>query len=120
MATTQSLQALVGEPPRRIPAAADASGTGAAKALVPVPRSLEEEATAFSGPVARLPVEMDVSVPVREFRVRDLLALVPGRVIESRWGHGIDVPLAAGDVQLAQSEFEVVETRMAVRITRLA
>ena len=88
--------------------------------MVPVPRSLEEEDGAtYSGPVARLPVEMDVSVPVREFRVRELLALAPGRVIESRWGHGVDVPLAAGKVQLAQSEFEVIETRLAVRITRL-
>ncbi len=71
------------------------------------PRVLEEdEPTTFSGPVARLPVELDVAVPVREFRVRDLLALAPGRVIESQWAHGNDVPLAAGAVQLAQSEFE--------------
>jgi hypothetical protein len=30
------------------------------------------------------------------------------------------MPLAAGDVQLAWSEFEVVDTLLAVRLTRLA
>jgi flagellar motor switch/type III secretory pathway protein FliN len=70
--------------------------------------------------VLGLPVEVDVSVPVRQFRVRHLLALAPGQVIESRWNHGIDLPLAAGDVQLAWTEFEVVDTRLAVRVTRVA
>ena len=31
-----------------------------------------------SAPVLRLPVELDVAVPVREFRVRHLLALDTG------------------------------------------
>jgi hypothetical protein len=30
------------------------------------------------------------------------------------------MPLCAGDVQLAWSEFEVVDTELAVRVTRLA
>ena len=81
----------------------------------------EDEIEPGFGPlVARLPVELDVAVPVREFRVRHLLALVPGAVIESQWSHGIDLPLAAGKVQVAWSEFEVLETRLAVRVTRLA
>jgi flagellar motor switch protein FliN/FliY len=74
----------------------------------------------FSPAVALLPVELDVAIPVRDFRVRNLLALEPGQLIESQWGHGDDVPLASADVQLAWSEFEVVESQMAVRITRLA
>jgi flagellar motor switch protein FliN/FliY len=41
-------------------------------------------------------------------------------VIETQWTNGDDLPLAAGEVQVAWSEFEVVETRLAVRITRLA
>jgi flagellar motor switch/type III secretory pathway protein FliN len=80
---------------------------------------LEASDPAIDGPVARLPVELDVVVPVREFRVRHLLALEPGELIESQWNYGEDVPLAAGDVQLAWSEFEVLENRLAVRITRL-
>jgi hypothetical protein len=49
----------------------------------------------LTAPVARLPVELDVAVPVREFRVRNLLALEPGQVIETQWAHGEDMPLAA-------------------------
>ena len=70
--------------------------------------------------VARLPVELEVAVPVRDFRVRNLLSLEKGNVIETRWGHGDDLPLSAGEVQLAWSEFEVIESRLAVRVTRVA
>ena len=91
------------------------------QALVASPRMPDEGAQIkFAAPVARLPVELDVTVPVRDFRVRNLLALEPGQVIETHWAHGEDLPLAAGDVQLAWSEFEVVETELAVRLTRLA
>jgi len=98
------------------------AGAKTGQALVPSPRQPgEEESGPGFGPlVARLPVEMDVVVPVREFRVRHLLALAPGALIESQWNHGIDLPLAAGDVQLAWSEFEVLDTKSAVRVTRLA
>jgi flagellar motor switch protein FliN/FliY len=101
---------------------ADAAGASAGQALVPAPRQLgEEESEPEFGPlVARLPVELDVAVPVRDFRVRQLLALAPGETIASQWNHGIDLPLAAGDVQLAWSEFEVLDTKLAVRVTRLA
>ena len=91
------------------------------QALVPArPVGSEEGRTDFSGAVARLPVELDVAIPVREFRVRNLLALKPGEVIESQWANGEDLPLAAGEVQLAWSEFEVIDSELAVRITRLA
>lgn len=72
------------------------------------------------GPVSRLPVELEVSVPLRDFRVRNLLSVEAGVVVVSQWGHGEDVPLAAGDVQLAWAEFEVADHRLAVRLTRLA
>jgi len=93
----------------------------AVQALVPAPPSPQsEEEPVFSAPIPRLPVELGVTIPVREFRVRQLLALAPGQVIETQWSHGDDLPLAAGDVQVAWSEFEVVETRLAARVTRLA
>jgi flagellar motor switch/type III secretory pathway protein FliN len=69
--------------------------------------------------VERLPVELTVAVPVRNFRVRNLLAMTPGTVIETQWTPGEDLPLSAGEVQLAWTEFEVVDTRLAVRVTRL-
>jgi flagellar motor switch protein FliN/FliY len=74
----------------------------------------------LSPAMERMPVRLAVSVPVREFRVRRLLSLGRDDLIETQWGHGDDLPLASGDVQLAWSEFEVVDTRLAVRITRLA
>jgi len=88
----------------------------------PAPDLPPEEESALiapGSPVARLPVELDVSVAVADFRVRNLLALEPGQVIESQWGQGQDVPLACGEVRLAWSEFEVVDSQMAVRLTRL-
>jgi flagellar motor switch/type III secretory pathway protein FliN len=90
------------------------------QALVPSPHDFQSGSPiVLTLPLARLPVELEVSVPVRQFRVRNLLALEPGHLIESDWGHGEDVPLSAGQVQLAWSEFEVMETQLAVRLTRL-
>ncbi len=122
MATSHPLSAPEGKTPVQgaSPAVA-ATENASTQALVPVARPLEEDGEMeFSAPVARLLVELDVAVPVRAFRVRNLLALAPGHVIESQWGLGSDMPLAAGEVQLAWTEFEVVETRLAVRVTRLA
>lgn len=70
-------------------------------------------------PVTMLPVELDVAVPVRDFRVHNLLALECGQVIETQWGHGDDVPLASHRVPLAWSEFEVIDSQLGVRVTRL-
>jgi flagellar motor switch/type III secretory pathway protein FliN len=94
------------------------------RALVPVSAAenadMDTNAKAFGVQIARLPVELDVSIPLRDFRVRNLLSLEPGRLIESEWSNGVDLPLAAGAVLLAWSEFEVIETELVVRLTRLA
>lgn len=66
-----------------------------------------------------LPIQMDVSLPVARFCVRDLLALAAGQVIATAWSSGEDLPLAIEDVQLAWVEMEAVEQAMAIRITRL-
>lgn len=97
------------------------AGGAAVQALVPASAGqAEQEDSIFPAPLSLLPVELGVRIPVRDFRVRQLLALEPGAVIESQWTHGEDLPLAAGEVEVAWSEFEVVEARLAVRITRLA
>lgn len=69
---------------------------------------------------SRLPVQLDVGIPIRDFRVKNLLVLEPGTLIQSQWAPGEDVPVASGEVQLAWSEFEVVDAQLAVRLTRLA
>ena len=100
----------------------DASQVQNSQALIAAVRNEPEASPALSlgRPLSLLPVELDVAVPVREFRVRNLLALDRGQVIETQWGQGEDVPLASGEVQLAWSEFEVVESQLGVRVTRLA
>ncbi len=124
MATAHPLPAPANQAARAKAPAAATGDSKAAPALVPVASNRAAdlgtgEAFEFPAPVMRLPVELEVAVPVREFRVRHLLALAPGQLVETQWVQGNDLPLAAGQVQLAWSEFEVVETRMAVRITRL-
>jgi flagellar motor switch/type III secretory pathway protein FliN len=108
----------------REPEASAQAELAAEQALVPAGAqgegTLEGPFMVLTAPLSRLPVELEVGVPVREFRVRNLLALAPGQVIESQWSHGDDVPLASGAVQLAWSEFEVIDTDLAVRVTRLA
>ncbi|HEU5351254.1 MAG TPA: FliM/FliN family flagellar motor C-terminal domain-containing protein [Terracidiphilus sp.] len=100
--------------------AAEGQSTAGEEALVPQPRLGPAEPGGIPPAVALLPVELEVSVPVRGFQVKDLLALEAGAVIETQWAGGDDMPLSAGDVQLAWSEFEVVDTQLAVRVTRLA
>ena len=101
-------------------AEAEVQENGLREALVPSPRPHAQEPLRLSVPMSRLPVELDVAVPVREFRVRNLVDLQVGQVIGTQWEHTEDLPLAAGDVQLAWSEFEVVDAQLGVRITRLA
>lgn len=92
----------------------------AVTALVPKDSSPQEEAElGADGPVSKLPVELDVAVPIRDFRVRNLLALRPGVVVASQWGQAEDLPVMSGNQPLAWSEFEVVDTHLAVRLTRL-
>jgi flagellar motor switch/type III secretory pathway protein FliN len=91
------------------------------QALVPLKQLVAETTRDAFGPrVRRLPVEVNVAAPVRNFRVRRLLALAPGEVIESQWTNGSDLPLMAGNVRLAWAEFEVVDTKLAVRVTHVA
>jgi flagellar motor switch protein FliM len=123
MATAQSLpQQPIAPPPVAPPLPSDLGKAAGSveQALVPSHRSpAAAPGIVLSGAIARLPVELDVAVPVRDFRVRNLLSMEPGLVIETQWAHGEDMPLASGDVQLAWSEFEVIETQLAVRVTRL-
>jgi flagellar motor switch protein FliN/FliY len=69
--------------------------------------------------IAALPLQLDVRIPLPDFRISDLVGLAPGKVVASEWPSSNDVPLACGDVQLVWTEFEVVDQTLAVRVTRL-
>ncbi|NYF80348.1 FliM/FliN family flagellar motor switch protein [Granulicella arctica] len=70
--------------------------------------------------LSRLPVVLTVRIPLSAFKVRDLLQLQQGQLIRSDWSTTEDIPVKIGRVQLAWSEFEVVDECMAMRLTRLA
>jgi flagellar motor switch/type III secretory pathway protein FliN len=70
--------------------------------------------------ICRLPVWMTVQIPVTGFTVRNLLELHAGHTVFSSWASADDVPLKAGALQIASGEFEVVQHRMAVRLTTLS
>lgn len=72
-----------------------------------------------SSPLSKLPMQLDVTIPVPSFRVEDLLALERGEVVETLWSPSEDVPVWCGGSQLVWSEFEVIDQRLAVRVTRL-
>ena len=69
--------------------------------------------------LAQLRVTMRAAVALDRFRVRDLLGMKEGQVFESLSPATEDVPVRVGQMQLGWSEFEVVEQRMALRLTRL-
>jgi flagellar motor switch protein FliN len=82
--------------------------------------SASERKSALTELAAKLPLQLDLRVPVPSFRVQQLLALEKGQVIETVWPHAEDLPLWSGGVQLVWTEFEVVDQKLAVRVTRLA
>ncbi len=114
------------ELPRRLenqhrePMSRELAAPGIEEALVPSLGKDVREPMAITGPLTLLPVQLEVAIPIRGFRVRNLLALAQDQVIETQWCHSEDLPLSADHVQLAWSEFEVMETALCVRVTRLA
>lgn len=67
-----------------------------------------------------LPAELTLDIPVVGFRVRDLLSLREGMIVETLCHHTSDIPLRVNGALIGWTEFEVVGDRLAVRITELA
>lgn len=79
--------------------------------------SLAEEIEAR---IADAPLLLEVRLPIRNLRVKDILALEKGKIYETAWPGDEDIPAGCGGVQLVWTEFEVLEKRLAVRVTRMA
>lgn len=70
--------------------------------------------------VGPLPCLLTVEIVVPGFTVSDLVHLERGRIIATRWTVGQDIPLQVNGELIAWSEFEVVQSNLAVRLTELA
>lgn len=67
-----------------------------------------------------LPCTLALEIPVVRFTIGDLLALSTGSVVETGCHHTSDVPLRVNRLLIGWTEFEVIDDRLAVRITDLA
>jgi len=98
----------------------DVNGALATRGAHELPQSTPPSIVAVDSPMAGLPMQLDVTVPIPFFRVENLVTLEKGAVLESHWHHADDVPLWCGGAQLAWTEFEVVDRKLAVRLTRIS
>lgn len=69
--------------------------------------------------LSQLPVLLTVCIGLNRLKVRDLLRLDKGQVLESSWSQTNDVPVAVGKVRLCWGEFEVSGQQIGVRLTQL-
>jgi flagellar motor switch/type III secretory pathway protein FliN len=64
-----------------------------------------------------LPCTLTLDVPVVRFTVGDLLKLTTGSIVETACHHTSDVPLRVNQLLIGWTEFDVIDDRLAVRIT---
>jgi flagellar motor switch/type III secretory pathway protein FliN len=67
-----------------------------------------------------LPCQLSIEIPVVNFTVGDLLRLGKESIVETACHSTSDIPIKANGLLIARTEFEVIGTRLAVRITELA
>lgn len=108
------------------PALQEPAATNPAALLAPEPASSVPPVEAPSlaaeveARIADAPLLFEVRLPIRNLRVRDILTLAQGKVFETEWPGDEDIPGSCGGVHLVWTEFEVIEKKLAVRVTRLA
>ncbi len=67
-----------------------------------------------------LPCTLTLEIPVVRFTIGDLLSLTEGSLVETACHHTSDVPLRVNQTLIGWAEFDVIEDRLAVRITEQA
>jgi len=67
-----------------------------------------------------LPCTIALDIPVVNFTVGDLLAIVEGAIVETAYHQSSDLPLRVNGQLVGWTEFEVVGERLAVRLTDLS
>lgn len=66
-----------------------------------------------------LPCELYVSLEVPHFTVRDLLSLSVNSLVDTKRREGAHVPVMVNGVMVAWAEFDVIDSRLAVRMTEM-
>ncbi len=66
-----------------------------------------------------LPCQLSVEIKVPRFTIRNLLDLRVNSVINSGERHGTHVPLRVNQRIIGWAEFDVVDDRLAVRLTEM-
>jgi len=67
-----------------------------------------------------LPCQLSLEIPIVKFTVGDLLRLGKDSIAETACLSTSDIPLRANGLLIAWTEFEVIGSRLALRITELA
>ena len=67
--------------------------------------------------MSRLGCQLTVQLSVPGLRVRELLHLKPGSVVDTNWSLSTEVPLLANGQLIAWGEFEAIGERLVLRIT---
>lgn len=66
-----------------------------------------------------LPCQLTVSLEVPHFTIRDILSLNNNSVVDTRRREGAHVPVKVNGVMVGWAEFDVIEGRLAVRMTEM-
>ncbi len=67
-----------------------------------------------------LACELSLEITIDKFKVGDLIKLGKGSFVETACHYTSDIPLRANGLLIGWTEFEVIGSRLAVRITELA
>ena len=79
---------------------------------IPLPRELWPE-------VLELPCQLTVALEVPHFITRDLLSLSVNSLVSTRRREGAHVPVIVNSVMVGWAEFDVIDGRLAVRMTEM-
>jgi len=79
---------------------------------VPAPREVWPEAM-------ELPCQLYVALEIPHFTIRDLLALEVNSLVDTRRREGAHVPVLVNGVMVGWAEFDVIDGRLAVRMTEM-
>jgi len=79
---------------------------------VPSPREIWPEALG-------LPCQLSAAIEVPHFTVRDLLTLSVNSLVDTQRREGAHVPVRVNSVMVAWAEFDVIDGRLAVRMTEM-